>query len=367
MSSLATSLSLITAVPAAILVHRRVRQGRIASQLRIRGIHGIAEERFVKIDGVDQWVEIRGEDENNPVLLVVHGGPGSSCSMFTPHLRSWEKHFTVVQWDQRGCGKTLARTGRNGSGKITMDRLTQDGIEVVEYLCARCQRDRIFLLANSFGTTFGMDIARRRPDLLYAYIGADQNVGMVRERYETQREAIERLRAAGFIKGARALDRIGCDPTSWSPDDFTAVARWTMKSDPQGFRRTMKFLKNSIWYAPGWKLNDIRTFISGMNFSLEQLLPEASRYDAWRQGTRFEVPIFIYQGENDVVLPPKLARAFFMDLIAPSKRMTLISDVGHFAVFQQPEQVLDELLTHARPLAEVRQRKPPVLPEGVAK
>ncbi|HTJ30724.1 MAG TPA: alpha/beta hydrolase [Acidobacteriaceae bacterium] len=344
--------SLFAAVLAALLVQRRLRQARIASQLRLRGDRGIDEEHFLKIGGIDQWIGIRGEDANNPVLLVVHGGPGSSCSAFTPRIRSWEKHFTVVQWDQRGCGKTLARTGRSNSGQITMNRLIKDGIEVAEYLCARFRKERIFLLANSFGTTFGMDIARLRPDLLYAYIGADQNVGMVREREEKQREVISRLRSAGLIKGIKALERIGADPTRWTPDDFTAVARWTMKSDPQGFRCTMKFLRDSIWYAPGWKLKDIYTFISGMSFSLKQLLPEASRYDAWRQGTRFEVPIFIFQGEKDVLLTPQLARAYFDDLVAPVKRMTLISGSGHFAVFRRPELVLEELLTHVRPIAE---------------
>jgi pimeloyl-ACP methyl ester carboxylesterase len=355
---LTIALSPIAAVLAAILVYRSLRQARIASQLRIHGVRGIAEERFVKIGGIDQWIGIRGEDENNPVLLIVHGGPGSSCSIFTPRIRSWEKQFTVVQWDQRGCGRTFARTGRSNGGQITMGRLTEDGIEVAEYLCLRLRKDRLFLLANSFGTTFGMDIARRRPDLLYAYIGADQNVGMVREREEAQRVVIDRLRTAGLTKGVKALERIGSDPTCWTPNDFTAVARWTMKSDHQGFRRTMKFLRDSIWYAPGWKLKDICVFISGMKFSLERLLPEASRYDAWEQGTRFEIPIFIYQGENDVLLTPKLARAFFMDLVAPKKRMTLISGAGHFAAFQRPEQVLDELLTHVWPLAEVNQQEP---------
>jgi len=113
----------------------------------------------------------------------------------------------------------------------------------------------------------------------------------------------------------------------------------------------MKFLKDAIWYAPGWRLKDIRAFIAGMRFSLERLLPEASRYDAWQEGTRFEIPFFIYQGENDVLLTPRLARTYFNDVVAPIKRMVLISDAGHFAAFLQPKQFLDDLLTHVRPLA----------------
>jgi pimeloyl-ACP methyl ester carboxylesterase len=80
-------------------------------------------------------------------------------------------------------------------------------------------------------------------------------------------------------------------------------------------------------------------------------LPEVSQYDAWQQGTRFEIPFFIYQGENDVLLTPRLARTYFNDVVAPIKRMVLISDAGHFAAFLQPTQFLDDLLTHVRPLA----------------
>jgi proline iminopeptidase len=341
----------VVGISTALLIQRKVRQGKAAARLRIESACGISEERFVEIGGVEQWIGIRGEDEANPVLLIVHGGPGSSCSMFTPHIRSWENHFTVVQWDQRGSGRTFGRLGRRGSGEISMEQLTRDGIEVAEYLRSRLRKDQIFLLANSFGSTFGTQIVRRRPDLFFAYIGADQNVGMARGRDENRAEVMERLKTVGLDKGVKALERIGTDPTHWTPDDFTAVARWTMKSDPQGYRRTIKLLKDAIWFAPGWRLKDIRAFVSGMSFSLEQLLPEASQYDAWQQGTRFEIPFFIYQGENDVLLTPRLARTYFNDVVAPIKRMVLISDAGHFAAFLQPTQFLDDLLTHVRPLA----------------
>jgi proline iminopeptidase len=347
----------------ALLIQRKLRQAKAAARLRIESACGIVEERFVNIGGIDQWIGIRGEDKANPVLLVVHGGPGSSCSIFTPHISAWENHFTVVQWDQRGSGRTFGRLGRRGSGEISMEQLTRDGIEVAEYLCSRLRKDRIFLLANSFGSTFGMEIARRRPDLFYAYVGADQNVGMVRGRDENRTEVMERLKTVGLDKGVKALERIGADPTRWTSDDFTAVARWTMKSDPQGFRRTMKFLKDAIWYAPGWGLMDIRAFISGMRFSLERLLPEASRYDAWQQGTRFEIPFFIYQGENDVLLTPRLAHTYFNDVVAPIKRMVLISDAGHFAAFLQPKQFLNDLLTDVRPLAKAPVCNQPKWPE----
>jgi pimeloyl-ACP methyl ester carboxylesterase len=101
-------------------------------------------------------VGIRGEDQENPVVLLIRGGPESSCSIFTPLIRSWESQFTVVQWDHRGSGKTLGRTGQGGTGELTMDRLVRDGIEVAEFVHSRLRKDKVILLACSFGTTFGL-------------------------------------------------------------------------------------------------------------------------------------------------------------------------------------------------------------------
>jgi pimeloyl-ACP methyl ester carboxylesterase len=348
---LAVSIVALVSFPLGVLLHRRLRQQRIAANLQIRGAHGIVEDGFREIGGIEQWIGIRGEDERNPVLLLIHGGPGSSCSIFTPVIRSWENAFTVVQWDQRGSGKTLGKTGQSGTGELTMDRLVQDGIEVAEFVRTRLRKDKIVLMACSLGSTFGLTMIRRRPDLFSAYVGTDQNVGMARDREKNHKALVDRLRANGLKKGVAALEKLGSDPSRWTAKEFTATAKWTMKSDPRFYERTMQLLKTSIWFCPDYKLRDIGHFVSGMHFSLDQLISEVRIYDAWQDGIQFEVPFFVFQGADDVLTPPELARAYCDDVLAPVKGMTLIQDAGHFAAFTQPEQFLNELMTRVRPLA----------------
>jgi pimeloyl-ACP methyl ester carboxylesterase len=272
-----SAVAVLAGVLLGVLLHRKSRQAQVAARLDIRNPNSIVDEGFVRIGGIDQWIGIRGEDKDNPVLLVLHGGPGSSCAIFTPYIRSWEKHFTVVQWDQRGSGKTLRRCGRKGSGELSVQRLIGDGIEIAEHIRKRLGKERILLLANSFGSVLGIQMARRRPDLFFAYIGADQNLGHVRDSGENHREAVERLRRLGLNRAVKALERAGADPTSWTPEEFAAVARWIMKSDPERYTRAMKLLKEAVWYAPGWKFGDLLAFLIGMRFSLERLWPEVSR------------------------------------------------------------------------------------------
>jgi pimeloyl-ACP methyl ester carboxylesterase len=348
----AAVLGLILMSTAAFLLERRIRQARTAAGLTIRSPRGVVDERYVRIGGIEQWIGIRGEDNVNPALLILHGGPGCSYSIFTPHLREWEKCFTIVQWDQRGAGKTFAKTGRRGSGPINFEQLARDAIEVAEYVRMRLGKERIFLMASSLGSTFGIRVAQRRPDLFYAYIGTDQNVGMKRAGNENHNALLGRLRALGFIKGVKAVERIGPDPKRWSAVEFETVARWTMKSDPPGFQRTMKLLKDAVWYAPQWTLRDILAFVAGMRYSLRQLLPEMVDYDAWKEGLRFEIPFFIFQGESDVLTTPKEAQAFFDDVVAPAKHFSLVTEAGHFAAFLQPQKVLCQLLLYVGPPSE---------------
>jgi pimeloyl-ACP methyl ester carboxylesterase len=92
---------------------------------------GINQSSFVSIGGIDQWISIQGEDRRNPVLLVVHGGPGEAQWMAADKYEPWEKAFTVVQWDQRGAGHTYGRYGTQ-TPDVTLDRIVKDGIEVAD-------------------------------------------------------------------------------------------------------------------------------------------------------------------------------------------------------------------------------------------
>src|SRR4051794_204548 len=106
-------LVFLVAALAIALLYRAWRQHENAQALATTSAHGIAEASFVKIGGIEQWITIRGENRENPVVLMLHGGPGGAMSNLSAIFRPWENDFTVVQWDQRGAGKTYARNGAN--------------------------------------------------------------------------------------------------------------------------------------------------------------------------------------------------------------------------------------------------------------
>src|SRR6266446_1283995 len=119
--------------------------------------NGIDEARYVEVGGLQQWITIRGEDRNNPVLLFLHGGPGDATNPWGyAGFRSWLKHFTVVQWDQRGAGRTLGKNGPSLAPTITIDRMAQEGIELTELLRKTLQKEKIVLVGHSWGSILGV-------------------------------------------------------------------------------------------------------------------------------------------------------------------------------------------------------------------
>jgi pimeloyl-ACP methyl ester carboxylesterase len=333
------------------LAWRKARQRWVAKALAITTRNGIVEQRFVKIGGIDQWIQIRGEDRGNPVLLVLHGGPGWPNAVFTLPLRSWERHFTVVQWDHRGAGKTLARTGKSGSGQMTFDRRVDDATELIEFLRQHLGVDKVVVLAESMGTLTGVPLVKRRPDLVSALVVTDLYVDMAANEARKRQLTLERLRAADNTKGVAALERIGGDPARWNLRAWNTNMAWAFRTNVPTPNLDRRLLLPLALSSPLYTLRELYSLLVGFQWSTAQMFEELKAYDATQLGPRFEVPFFLFQGESDVVTLTSFATEYFGEVEAPTKGLALIKDAGHFAAFTQPERFLAELLTRVRPLA----------------
>lgn len=150
---LLSAVGLLVIALCAVLGYRAYVQHANAKAIAIHSPGGIDEGSYVRIGGIEQWIQIRGEDRNNPVLLCLHGGPGATWTPLTALFVTWETQFTVVQWDQRGAGRTLEATGDSVANTMSVERMTQDGIEVSEFLRNHLHKDR----THSLGALMGFD------------------------------------------------------------------------------------------------------------------------------------------------------------------------------------------------------------------
>ena len=338
---------LLVLLLAAGLAFRAYRQHQIAQALAIQTPNGIDEAMYVKIGGINQWIQIRGQDRNNPVLLCVHGGPGGSWLGQTAHLLPWEKEFTVVQWDQRGAGKTLEATGPSIAETMSVARMTQDGIEVSEYLRRHLHTEKILLLGFSWGSLLSIHMVKERPELFYAYVGTGQINNMPKGMAMSYAYTLEKARAAGDAKSVQLLERIG--PPPWNNMEkigafFQTLGKYECESD--------RNLPGGALFSPNLSLWDIYNLFRGfMVVPTFRVYNEMLSADLSTLGPDFENPVFFFQGALDERTPATLAKAYFDTIQAPQKEFVLFDGAGHFAVWSMSGKFLQELVTRVRPLA----------------
>jgi pimeloyl-ACP methyl ester carboxylesterase len=327
-------------------VERFVRD-RNARDYAISTTKGVDEGSYITIGGIEQWVTIRGEDRNNPVLLFLHGGPGDvtnpwSFMFFAP----WEKYFTVVQWDQRGAGRTLRRTGPAITSTMTVDRMTKDGIELAGYLRKHLGKDKIVVVAHSFGTILGLGMVRARPELFYAYVGTGQVADEVKNYSAAYRALFEKAQALGNQQAIDELQRVGPPPYA-NGEGYAVQRKWSNK-----FEGSYSFLYGTIGLAlvaPGVSLEDINDDFEGQILA-DVLVPQTKSLAMADLGLEFSLPMFVFEGEEDFTTPTALARQYIESMKAPRKEFVAIHG-GHFAMFMHSDEFLQELLQRIRPLA----------------
>ncbi|HEX7816276.1 alpha/beta hydrolase family protein [Dyella sp.] len=125
----------------------------IAGTRKIVSPRGIDTMVKIPVNGTGQWLSIRGHDDRNPILLYIHGGPAAPEMPLAYTFQSpWEDYFTVVQWDQRGSGKTyLANDPQTIGPTLSIQQVTDDTTAVVQYLRNTYHKRKIFVLGHSRG------------------------------------------------------------------------------------------------------------------------------------------------------------------------------------------------------------------------
>jgi pimeloyl-ACP methyl ester carboxylesterase len=307
---------------------------------------GVHEQRFVTIGGIDQWIDVRGDDAANPVLLVLHGGPGSTWDPLIRLFRPWEKYFTVVEWDQRGAGRTYARNGP-ASAAISLDQMVQDGLEVAGYLTRELGTRKLILLGHSWGSLLGVQMVEARPELFCAYIGTGQVVNTQRGEALGYAEVLRRARRANDVQAAAELKYIGAPPY----DDVQKLAKERHFESVFAASSEQKF--NSIDYVRSLypadftdkDMADRNAGFFASNYAIygHKMDGPMLSVNLYSTAVDFHLPMFFIQGALDDVTPTALVTEYVRRLRAPRKVLKVIPQAGHLAVMAMPDVFLQDM------------------------
>lgn len=319
--------------------------------------NGVERLEKIHIGGIDQWVSIRGYDRRNPVLLMIHGGPGY-VSMPTSWYfqRGWEEYFTVVQWDQRGAGKTwLANDPEKIAPTMTVERMVQDGVEVVAWLREEFNKEKIFVMGHSWGTILGLSIALRKPEWLHAYIGMGQAADSRESERRGYRFAMERAIETGNETAVRELEAIAPyaeDSAPVSLEDLGVQRKWLnffggAVYGRKGFSAEVAAMRLSPEYTD----EDLAAVWTANAFSEKHLLGAAIDAD-FTDVTKLECPLILFNGRHDYNVSATVAAEWFERVDAPWKKLVWFEYSAHEMMNEQPGKTLVSLVKYARPLAE---------------
>lgn len=279
----------------------------------------------VNINGIRQFISIKGADAEKPVLLFLHGGPGRSLIPFAESFtKQLLQKFVVVQWDQRETGQTLAMN--SSPQKITVELMKSDALAMVQYLLRRFKQNKLYLVSHSWGSVMGFDIAYKHPELLYAYVPISPMVDATKSARLTVRSLKE---WAEKNKNNTAIKELAAIKIPYQTEqDLYYSQKWLFVhnevdgAESEAFRNIF-YKWMAVWY-PVWKENAAT--------SLFITTPE------------IKCPIYFFEGSGDNQTYYTVAADYYKFLKAKRKKLIWFKKSGHTIYNSEPEKIEQELI-----------------------
>ena len=296
------------------------------------------------LNGLPQAIHIKGE-ETKPVLLCLHGGPGIANRHFVMQLTEYLDTFLLVAWDQRG----TAGSYRGAKAEdLTISQLVEDAAALVEYLCKKFNREKVFVMGGSWGSLLGTRLLQAHPEHIYALIGFGQVVNIHKNELISWQFCLDEAQKAGNEKDVETLKRIGPPEMGcYKGDVFDSMLlqrnimmKYGGYSREQGKQSYWDAIIKPMFLSGEYTLSDLYGYVKGCKFVLKTMWREIGKTDFPATCTKFEAPIFILDGRLDYNTPSELVGDWFEKIEAPRKELHWFEKSGHNPMSDEPEKFI---------------------------
>lgn len=318
----------------------------------------IASLEKVNLGGQEQWILIRGIDIIKPIILFLHGGPGTAnMSLLRKYTNELEKHFIVVTWDQRGAGKSYKAINPHSS--MTINQFILDTGELTQLLCDRFNQKKIFLVGHSWGSVIGIFSIQKYPDLYHAYIGIGQIANMQENEQTSYEWTFAQATKAKDNRAVKTLAEIEPPPYTgdWQKKLMTQ-RRLLGKYGGELYgssKGAFPLIFSSLICATEYTLIDKVNFFKGIFQSNHLLWEELLTINLKEQASSFKVPIYFVLGRHDYEAPSVIAEQYFKTIKAPKKELIWFENSAHLADIEEQQKFNDLLINHILPTISIRE------------
>lgn len=287
---------------------------------------GINESMYIDVNGTKQWINIYGEDIDNPVLLYLHGGPGSATSEIDyAFTRKWADVYTVVTWDQRNCGKSY--DAKQNDIVLTRELFMTDGKEVTEFIRNYLSKEKITILGHSWGSLYGANLVLEYPEYYNCFIGTGQLADYLENEEAFKQEAI--AWANGDEETLKLINQL-------TPNHVTMEHIVARNSIMKKYGYDMMVngsdynLVSTIIFNPNYSILDwIDYFKRDVSVYLDFFDSEEFASFSLKNRVDYQVPFYNINGDRDYQTNYKLAQEYFDEVNAPYKQMYLMENMTH--------------------------------------
>lgn len=295
----------------------------------------ISEIRYITLGAMDQGILLRGQNTNNPVLLILHGGPGAPHIGHARHFqKELEKHFVVVNWDQRGSGMSYNKAISVES--MTLEQFITDAIELIIYLRSQFNNKKIFLIGYSWGSLLGMHLIHRHPEYFHAYFGLSQMANMYENSLQVYNLLTNKAKACANKQALEQLNSIDRDHISAHLLQLQSLSfeLGGMHTDLNLTDQLIELCRTSAEYNS----TDLANLNECAVYSRNALMGEILQANLMEYIVDVSVPVYFMLGRNDMVLSPYLSEEYFNKIHAPIKKIVWFEHSAHDLMFAENER-----------------------------
>lgn len=306
------------------------------------GETSIATKGWVEIGDIRQGYFIRGENKSNPVILFLHGGPGSPELPMIKHT-GLEKYYTICYWDQRGAGMTYS----DDTDPVTMTtcQLVEDTRQITDSLRQWFDVDKIYLMGHSWGSYLGIKTIEKYPNLYHAYIGIGQVCHQLKSEQLAYDYIVTEAQKAGDPKTVKIFAEYDKYATDFPTNSYLLKVRTNaMNQYGIGIKHkdvSMLEIAADMLYYQGYTLHDKLNYLKGTLFSLNHLFHRIIEDNLFESSTHFEIPIHIIQGKHDYQVSYQLAKEYLDSIDAPVKKFYTFEESAHSPNLEEPEKFVE--------------------------
>jgi proline iminopeptidase len=272
-----------------------------------------ARQGLLSLETARIFYEVVGQGDP---IIVIHGGPGLDHSYLQPGLDALAIRNTLVYYDQRGTGRSVAAID---STAINLDAFMSD----IDALREALGYERVSILAHSWGTLLGLEYAARHPESVRGLILMNpvEPGARFRDQLESRQRTARTAEDSTELATLRAMEGFDArDPATLS-QYYRVVFRQTLRN-----RERVGELQLDLTESTAKNGQDVARLIGA---SLGDI-------DWWDRLPSIQVPTLILHGRFDVI-PYAMSETLAGTL--PRARVVVL-DSGHFAYVEARDALL---------------------------